>query len=74
MGSTQQGLCSDSHTISHDTSNLSIVVGQTDDDMLRAYATYAATVVAVSDLWGRSGGSTPMIFTTRQKGMVANYS
>ena len=70
MGDNQQGLCSDSHTVSRDTSTLSVVVGQTDDTMLRAYTTYTVTVVSMSDVWGRSGDSKPIIFTTHQKSVV----
>ena len=50
VGDDQLGLChEDSHTVSVYTFNLSVIVGQTDDDMLRAYTTYSITVVAESD-------------------------
>ena len=69
MGDDQLGLCrEDSHTVSVDTSSLSVVVGQTDDDMLRAYTTYSITVVAESDEFGNSRPSEHVIVTTGQKG------
>ena len=66
MRDDQLGLCSESHTVSVGTSNLSIVVGQTAEDMLRAYTTYSITVVAMSDVWGSSGESEPINTTTHQ--------
>ena len=67
MGDDQLGLCrEDSHTVSVDTSSLSVVVGQTDDDMLRAYTTYSITVVAESDAFCSKSG---IIVTTNQKGV-----
>ena len=59
-------LCSDSHTISVITSSQSVVVGQTNQDMLRAYTTYSITVVAMSDVWSGGGESEPIIITTNQ--------
>ena len=67
MGDKQLGLCSDSHIVSLDTSNLSVFIGQTNDTMLRAYTTYAVTVTAMNHSWSISGGSEPVIFTTDQK-------
>ena len=66
MGNSQVGLCSGSHTVSRVTSNLSIVVGQTDNNRLRAYTTYTVTVTAMKS---SSGGSEPVIFTTDQESM-----
>ena len=54
MGDDQLGLCpEDSHTVSVNTSSLSVVVGQTGDDILKVYTTYSITVVAESDVWCR---------------------
>ena len=70
-GDHQLGLCpGDSHTVSVDTSSLSVVVGQTDDDMLRPYTTYSITVVAESDVWGTTEHSQPIITTTDQTSTV----
>ena len=67
MGDDQLGLCPEaSHTVSVNTPSLSAIVGQTDDDMLRAYTTYSITVVAESDVWGSSQRSDPITLTTRQ--------
>ena len=66
MGDNQPGLCSESHTVSVDTSSLSIVVGHTINDMLRAYTTYSITVVAMSDVWGSIGNSEPITVITNQ--------
>ena len=74
MGDDQLGLCrEDSHTVSVDTSSLSVVVGQTDDDMLRAYTTYSITVAAESDELGNSQHSQPDIVTTKQEGNLLKY-
>ena len=67
MGDDQLGLChEDSHTVSVDTSSLIVVVGQTDDDMLRAYTTYSITVVAESDAFCTKSG---IMVTTNQTGV-----
>ena len=66
MGDDQLGLCSETHTVSVDTPSLSVVVGQTGDDMLRAYTTYSITVVAVSDVRHSSEDSEPIAFNTPQ--------
>ena len=68
-GADQLGLCPfSSHTASVDTTSLSVVVGQNDDDTLRTYTTYSITVVAESDVWpsGSSTGSETIMFTTTQ--------
>ena len=71
MGDDQLGLCrEDSHTVSVDTSSPSVVVGQTDDTMLRAYTTYSITAIAESDVWGRSKNSLPFTVTTQQTSNV----
>ena len=68
MGDDQLGLCrEDSHTVSVDTSSLSVVVGQTDDDMLRAYTKYSITVVAESERFCRNSDT---LVTTKQKGII----
>ena len=67
MGDDQLGLCPEaSHTVSVSTSSLSVVIGQTNGDILRAYTTYFITVVAESDVWGSSQHSDPVIVTTKQ--------
>ena len=67
MEDDRLGLCLEaSHTVSVSTSNLSVVIGQTDDDILRVYTTYFITVVAESDVWGSSQHSDPVIVTTKQ--------
>ena len=67
MGNDQLGPCpEDSHTVSVSTSSLSVVVGQADDDMLRAYTTYSITVVAESDILGNSRHSDVVTFNTTQ--------
>ena len=66
MGDQQQGLCSDSHSVSVSTegSSLSVVVGE--DNMLQAFTTYSITVVAESEVQGRSEDSEPMTVITAQ--------
>ena len=68
MGDQQQGLCSDSHSVSVSTegSSLNVVVG--DDEMLRAFTTYSITVTALSDACN-SGDSQPVTVTTTQTSM-----
>ena len=67
MGDNELGLCPEaSHIVSINTSNLSAVVGRTDSDMLRAYTTYSITVVAESDVMGRSQHSDPVAIATEQ--------
>ena len=75
QGTNQQGLCpSGSHTASTTVDGVttaSIPVGEdveTTDDMLRAYTTYAVTVVAVSDARGTSSPSDTETVTTPQTG------
>ena len=67
MGDDQLGLChEDSHTVSVGTPSLSVVVGQTNHDMLRAYTTYSITVVAESDAFCTKSG---IMVTTNQTGV-----
>ena len=66
MGDSQLGICSESYTLSVDTSSLSVNVGQTSNEMLKAYTTYSITVIAMSDVWGDSEDSEPIIITTNQ--------
>ena len=68
MGDEQQGLCTDSHSVSVSTegSSLSVVVGE--DDVLRAFTTYSITVVALSDVCS-SNDSQPVTVSTAQTGM-----
>ena len=68
-GADQSGLCPlSSHNVSVNATSLSVILGQTDDIMLRAYTTYSITVVAESDVWpsGSSNGSEPIMITTTQ--------
>ena len=72
-GADQLGLCSSFyHTVSVDTTSLSVVVGQ--QNMLRAYTTYSITVIAESDVWpsGSSSDSEPVMATTTQTGICDN--
>ena len=65
VGDQQQGLCRRSHSaVPTEGPSLSVVVGE--DDMLRAFTTYSITVVAVSEVQGRSEDSEPMTVTTAQ--------
>ena len=61
----QRGVCyQGSHIVSVVTSRLSVVVGQTDEDMLRPFTTYSVTVVAENNTSGSSEPSDPVTFTT----------
>ena len=65
MGDNQLGLCPEaSHTVAVNTSSLSVVVGKTEDGMLRAYTTYAITVVAENIDFAGSQKSNPVTVTT----------
>ena len=62
-----QGRCpSDSHTVSVVTLHLSVVVGQTAEDILRPSTTYSITVGAGNDTLGRAQYGFPVNFTTSQ--------
>ena len=61
----QRGVCyQGSHIVSVVTSGLSVVVGQTAEDMLRPFTTYSVTVVAENNTSGSSEPSDPVTFTT----------
>ena len=62
-----QGQCpSDSHTVSVVTSHLSVVVGQTAEDILRPHTLYSITVRSVNNTLGSSQPSHPVTFATNQ--------
>ena len=61
----QRGPCYyGSHTVSVVTSGLSVVVGQTAENMLRLFTTYSVIVVAENNVSGSSEPSEPVRFTT----------
>ena len=63
--SYQRGVCyQGSHVVLVVTSGLSVVVGQTAEDMLRPFTTYSVTVVAENNTSGSSEPSDPVTFTT----------
>ena len=79
VGDDQEGLCRDephsaSVTVNGSTNDLLMNVsfaveedvGSNETSYLRAYTTYSVTVVAFSDVWGRTVGSEPITFTTAQ--------
>ena len=74
VGDDQEGLCRDdphsANVTVDDDLTASIAVGEDvgsdETSMLRAYTTYSVTVVAFSDVWGRTVGSEAVIFTTPQ--------
>ena len=72
QGAEQEGLCSDSHTISQSVGSTSanisigIDVGSTETEMLRAYTTYVVTVRAVSGARGTSRESQSKTVLTPQ--------
>ena len=73
-GDDQEGLCrGDSHSASLNvTDNASFIsvgdnVGSDETHILRAYTTYSVTVVAFSDVWGRTVGSEAFSVTTPQR-------
>ena len=62
-----QGQCpSDSHTVSVVTSDLSVVVGQTAEDMLRPQTKYNITVGAENDTLGSTKYGVPITVITKQ--------
>ena len=66
MGNEQQGLCTGSHSVTFETSNMNIDIAEEgDDDMLRAFTTYSITVTAVSVV-GNTMDSQPVTVTTAQ--------
>ena len=61
----QRGPCHEGpHIVSVATSGLSVVVGQTTEDMLRPFTTYNITVVAENNVLGSSEPSDPVRVTT----------
>ena len=74
VGDDQEGLCRDdphsANVTVDDVPTASIAVGEDvgsdETSMLRAYTTYSVTVVAFSDVWGRTVGSEAVTFTTTQ--------
>ena len=80
VGDDQEGLCRDeplstSDTVNGSTNdlpmNVSIAVGEDVESnvtsYLRAYTKYSVTVVAFSNMWGRTVGSEPITYTTPQR-------
>ena len=62
-----KGICHQtSHTVSVVTSDLSVVVGQTAEDMLRPYTTYSITVGAENDTLESTEYGFPVSLTTKQ--------
>ena len=64
------GLCSFFHVVSVDTTSSIVVVGQNNDNRLRAYTTYSITVVAKNDEGNfiTSRPSKTIKITTKQTG------
>ena len=74
VGDDQEGLCrDDSHsasvTVHNPTASIAVRedVGSDETHMLRAYTTYSVSVVAFSDVWGRTVGSEAVGVTTPQR-------
>ena len=74
VGDDQEGLCrDDSHSASlnvTDNASFTVVgdnVGSDETHILRAYTTYSVSVVAFSDVWGRTVGSEAVGVTTPQR-------
>ena len=62
-----KGICHQTaHSISVVTSDLSVVVGQTAEDMLRPYTTYSVTVGADNGTLESTEYGFPVTFTTKQ--------
>ena len=79
LGDDQEGLCrNESHsasvTVYGSTNYVEEDVGSNVTSYLRAYTTYSVTVVAFSDVWGRTVGSEPITFTTPQRSKQAILS
>ena len=73
VGDDQEGLCRDDPhspnvTIFNNTVNILFIedFASNETSMLRAYITYSVTVLAFSDVWGRTVGSEAVTFTTPQ--------
>ena len=78
VGDDQEGLCrDDSHsasvTVRVPTASLAVAVvenvASNETHILKAYTTYSVTVVAFSDVWGRTVGSEAVSITTPQRGI-----
>ena len=74
VGDDQEGLCrGDSHsahvTVHGPTASIAVRddVGSDETHILRGYTTYSVTVVAFSDVWGRTVGSEAVNVTTPQR-------
>ena len=74
VGDDQEGLCrDDSHSASlnvTDNASFTVVgdnVGSDETHILIAYTTYSVSVVAFSDVWGRTVGSEAVGVTTPQR-------
>ena len=75
VGDDQEGLCRDdshsAHVTVHDpTASIAVRDDVGSDEthiILRAYTTYSVSVVAFSDVWGRTVGSEAVNVTTPQK-------
>ena len=74
VGDDQEGLCRDdshsAHVTVHDpTASIAVRedVGSDETHILRAYTTYSVSVVAFSDMWGRTVGSEAVSVTTPQR-------
>ena len=74
VGDDQEGLCRDdfhsaSVTVHDPTASIAVRedVGSDETHILRAYNTYSVTVVAFSDVWGRTVGSEAVNVTTPQR-------
>ena len=75
VGDDQDGLCRDephsaSDTVNGSTASIAVKedVDSKETSFLKAYTTCSVTVVAFSDVWGRTVGSEPITFTTPQRG------
>ena len=74
VGDYQEGLCRDdphsANVTVFNTTTVTILfiedLASNETSMLRAYTTYSVTVVAFSDVWGRTVGSEAVTFTTPQ--------
>ena len=79
VGDDQEGLCRDdshsAHVTVHDpTASIAVRedVGSDETHILRAYTTYSVTVVAFSDVWGRTVGSEAVNVTTPRTRTLCN--
>ena len=62
-----KGLCPPTeHTVSVVTSDLSVIIGKTAEDMLRSYTSYLINVASVNDTLESTEYGFPVSFTTEQ--------